>query len=301
MFRVEYLEDYLWLLNTIYSAGRLSREQIDERWRNSPFNIRKTNEYGARRLSRSRNYILRIFGIDIRCDRTGGNLYYIANLDEVKKDVIRKWMLNSFAVNTILQDMEPLHNRILFEDIPSGQLYLMTILEAMKSNRVMEMSYQGFKRPEPHTFKVAPYCLKVFKQRWYMVGQADIYDQPRTYSLDRVHSVTILDEPFTLPADFHADEYFHGYFGVITEGEPQVIRIRVDAMTANYLRTLPIHESQREVEKQTEHSIFEYYLAPTFDFIQELRQQGSNLEVLAPSDLRQAFKKEAENEAFLYK
>lgn len=301
MFRVEYLEDYLWLLNTIYSAGRLSREQIDERWRNSPFNSRKTNEYGARRLTRSRSYIQRIFGIDIRCDRTGGNLYYIANLDEVKKDVIRKWMLNSFAVNTILQDMEPLHNRILFEDIPSGQLYLMTILEAMKSNRVMEMSYQGFTRPEPHTFKVAPYCLKVFKQRWYMVGQADIYDEPRTYSLDRIHAVSIVDESFSMPSDFHADEYFRGYYGVITEGEPQIIRIKVDAMTANYLRTLPLHTSQQEVKKENSYSIFEYFLAPTFDFIQELRQQGSNLEVLSPLDLRQAFKFDAEREASLYK
>ena len=62
---------------------------------------------------------------------------------------------------------------------------------------------------------------------------------------------------------------------------------------ANYLRTLPIHDSQIEIEHTEDYSIFGFYLAPTYDFVQELRKHGSNLEVLEPEHLREDFKQES--------
>ena len=64
--------------------------------------------------------------------------------------------------------------------------------------------------------------------------------------------------------------------------------------------TLPIHSSLFELEQNDEYSIFGFYVAPTYDFIQELRKFGSALEVLEPVHLRDEFKEKSENLAKMY-
>ena len=140
---------------------------------------------------------------------------------------------------------------------------------------------------------LAPYCLKVFKRRWYLVGKpADHPEEtdPRVYALDRVRELCITDERYKFPRGFKASDFFAGQFGIDRRNtKVEKVRIRVNANTANYLRTLPLHTSQFESKREEDHSIFTYHIAPTYDFIQELRKQGSNLEVLEPQWLRDDF------------
>jgi len=295
--------DYLWLINTIYMAGRITLSEIDEKWRHSAYNEDHSNTYGRRRFIRHKDDILCQFGIEIECERGAICYYYIANTDEIESDYMKKWLLNSFAIQDILHESKALRERIIFEDIPSGHRYLTAILDAMQQNVKLEMTYQGYTRPEPHTFLFSPYCLKVFKQRWYVVGQTNIYPKPRIYSLDRICALALTNEPFLFPKDFHANDYFSGYYGPIRNEQikPQQVSIRVQPLTANYLRSLPLHHSQKELECTDQYSIFAYYLAPTFDFIQELRTHGSALELLQPAWLRKEFKKDIQKAARLYR
>jgi len=68
------------------------------------------------------------------------------------------------------------------------------------------------------------------------------------------------------------------------------VRVRVTASCANYLRSLPLHHSQIEIEQENDHSIFEFFVAPTYDFIQELRSQGDELLVQKPKWLAMKFR-----------
>ena len=54
-----------------------------------------------------------------------------------------------------------------------------------------------------------------------------------------------------------------------------------------YLRSLPIHHSQKELETKDGHTDFSLRLVPTFDFIQELLLHRDQLEVLTPESLRE--------------
>ena len=121
-----------------------------------------------------------------------------------------------------------MRDRILFEKIPSSQRWLSVIVNAMRAGKVIEMTYQSFWRDEPNTYKAKPYCLKLFKQRWYMLAKSEGKDTPRIYSLDeRMIDVKPTDENYMLPAKFNAEEYFNDYFGIIvgTEWAPQEIKI----------------------------------------------------------------------------
>jgi predicted DNA-binding transcriptional regulator YafY len=75
--------------------------------------------------------------------------------------------------------------------------------------------------------------------------------------------------------------------------EPEDIEICIDAMQANYLRTLPLHSTQEEIERNDDYSIFRYYMVPSFEFMQELRKFGSAIKVLSPGSLKNEFIDEA--------
>lgn len=232
-----------------------------------------------------------MFGIDIVCNHTTKR-YYIENLGDLEGGGMRAWLIDTFAINNMVNLAGDMKERILFERIPEGSRYLSSIVSAMKEEKRILVTYQRFDRPEPHSFLLDPYCLKVFKQRWYLVGKPEDHPEehePRVYALDRVKDIAVTDKEYKVPRDFKPTRFFEGYFGVDRREEPTRVRIKMNAKDAPYLRTLPIHGSQFELEQTEEYSIFGYYVAPTYDFIQELRKHGSNLEVLEPEELREKF------------
>ena len=117
-------------------------------------------------------------------------------------------------------------------------------------------------------------------------------DDMRVYGLDRIHALEPTRQRYKLPKVFDAEFYFRNHYGVSDmDMQPEEVEIKIEAYQANFLRTLPLHSSQVEVDRQEQFSIFRYYIAPSFDFRQELYKHGPVLEVLKPQWLREEFRK----------
>ena len=117
---------------------------------------------------------------------------------------------------------------------------------------------------------------------------ADNERGPRVYALDRINHLHATDGKFELPKDWTAEDFFDGCFGIIAEQsvEIQPVKLKVSASQANYIRDLKMHESQEEIERNDEYSIFTLRLRPEYDFQQELLWNGEDMEVLEPQWLR---------------
>ena len=292
-------ECYIWLVNTI-ARGPISRADIDDKWARSSVNDYKKDSIPESTFHRWRETVQLLFDITIKCNTHGE--YYIEEAASLRDTDMRTRMLNLMSVNSLLKDSKGLRDQILFEPVPSGEMFLSPILEALRDSCAIEMTYQSFNKEQPTTFIVEPYCLKMFKQRWYLLAYSPGLDEMRIYSLDRIHAVEPTNQKYKLPDDFDAETYFKHTYGVSgMECEPQIVEIRIEAYQANYLRTLPIHSSQEEIKRDEAYSVFQYNIVPTFEFMQELRKQGSTLEVLSPQWLRDEFSKEATNLYGLYK
>lgn len=273
-------ECYIWLVNTI-ARGPITRAAIDDKWAHSSVNDYKTDSIPETTFHRWRNAVQLLFDIEIKCNNFGE--YYIEEMSNANYIDWRARMVNLFAVNSLVKDSKALNDRILFESVPSSEKYLTTFIEAMRDGTVLEMTYQSFYKPVPSTFPIETYCLKMFRQRWYIVALSRGHNQLRVYSLDRIKELKPISEKYILPADFDGETYFKDTYGVSgMEYQPQPIEIKVVAIEANYFRTLPLHHSQEEIERNENFSIFRYYIIPSFEFTQELLKQGANLEVLSP-------------------
>ena len=298
-----YFDRDVWLIDVINRHGHISFKDISYLWSRSPLNTVGENYLPERTFHNHREAIFDTFGIEIKCDRSLG--YYIANSDDLEADGIRQWLLESLSMNNLLNETKDMRDRILFEKIPSSQKWLPVIVNAMRDGKVIEMTYQSFWKDEPCTYKAKPYCLKLFKQRWYMLAKSEGKDEPRIYALDeRMINVVQTDQDYKLPAKFNAEKFFAEYFGIIvgTDWEPQEVKIRVVNDQVKYFDTLPLHDSQRKVpeESNDQYTVYRYHLAPTFDFKQELLSHGPDVTVLSPADFREEIIEDVRNMAANY-
>ena len=296
------LQKYTWLIETIRKAGKISLEEISDRWeRNKDLSDYKPLSRAT--FNRWRDAILSQFGIIISCQRAGGYLYYIENPEDIDEDELKKWMLDSFAVSNLISENLSLKDRILISQIPSARNHLATLLEAMRENHVVTITYCGFNKSESHKFPIEPYCVKLFENRWYVLAHNTRYDDCRIYGLDRIEDLEITAEIFKIPKDFSAKDYFSDYYGIVTEKntKPQQIVLRVYRSHVPYVQSLPLHRSQRLLEDKGEYADFELFLAPTFDFIMRLLSAGAMIEVISPVSLRKTMKEWVSGMYNLYK
>ena len=275
-------QQYIWIVNMLRQYKKLSLEQLNELWV-------KDQVIGGEPLNRKsflrhKDAILNMFGIVIECDLEHGYKYFISNPEVINDDTIEGWMLSTLTVNAVLSDSIALRNRILLENVPAGEEYLQTIILALKTNRRLNITYQRF-GCESYETTLSPYALKLFRQRWYLLAYTGRY--VATYALDRMLSVEISDETFEMPENFSPAEFFAEYYGITADNTPMAhVVIRTYGNFANYVRTLPLHSSQKEIEHTDEYAVFSYDIRPSVDFVLELMSHGESLEVLEPIDLR---------------
>lgn len=277
-----FFKRYIWLVDLINRRKYVSFKEISEAWMRSPLN-ETGDPLSERTFFNHKDAIAGMFGIEILNDRSLG--FYIGRSD-VGSDETSDWMLHTLCLNNMLHENADMKDRILMEKIPSSERFLTDIISAMRDFRVISLCYQSFRHPEPFCFNVRPYCVKYFKQRWYLLGDSDL--GLRIYSLDRFVDMEELEEHFEIPKGFDAEEYFGNYFGVIIGEEPEDVKIRVVPDQVKYFRTLPLHWSQRETVQEDGSSVFSYHIAPTFDFVQEILSHGADVEVLEPAELRES-------------
>lgn len=278
---------YVWVIETIYRRKRISFKELNERWVDD-IDISRGVDIPKRTFDNWRYAIQDMFGIIISNENRGEYRYFIENEEDISKNTLRSWLYNTFCVSNALANGQSIKDRILLEYVPSGQEYLQAIIDAMKENRVLNITYHSYWKDEENNFDVQPFCVKLYRQRWYMVARSTYsyyYDKgPLIYSLDRIHFLHVKEERFEMPKDWSAKDFFDGCFGIIADQsvKPQTVKLKVSAGQANYIRDLQLHETQEEIERNDEYSIFSYYIRPEFDFQQEILWNGEDMEVLEP-------------------
>ena len=174
------LNKYVWLVETIYKAKQISFEEINQKWLEN--DMSEDKPLSIRTFHKWRIAIEEMFGLIIENEQGGRYRYYIQNADELRNGSMRSWLFNTLTVSNLMMENVSVKDKILFEEIPDGEQYLPAILEALKKNLILGMSYQSFSRDETHTFEVEPYCLKAFKQRWYLIARSPYYDKVMIYA-----------------------------------------------------------------------------------------------------------------------
>ena len=280
---------YVWLIDQVNRREGITRKELEAAWRQQT-SLSKGQDYSRDSFNKDRKAIKRYFDLDIYCEK---NRYYVRPCGQPSSSMLI--LMEKLAVDNMLEEFAGLKGRIVYEPdlrVAKGRQKeeekLRIVAEAMSRCRKLEIKYQPFGKEEGDR-TVHPYCVKMHQQRMYLIGRVEEHGGLRTYAMDdRMISVKMLDEAFTMPGDFDAEAYFRTAFGIVPQTDrikPQRIVLRAEPTEAGYLKAVRLHPSQKTEEETASYTDFSYYLAPTIDFLEEILKRRGKLTVLEPIEL----------------
>ena len=289
-------KQYGWLVETIHHSRGITLSEINRKWVRS--SLSDGVELARTTFYRYKEAIQDIFGVIIECDRKNGYKYYIENPEVLEGDSVQNWMLSTLSISNLLGENLSMQDRILLESIPSGDEKLQEVIKAMREGRRLMITYRRYGAPQSSTFSAAPYCVKLFKRRWYVLtkldhphypeeGDEDDDDFMAVFSLDRIEQIVIQDTHFKLDPSFDAATYFNECFGIVVgDGSvPCRIVLRAYGMEPHFMKDLPLHHSQRVVNQTDDYTDFELFMRPTSDFLAHILSRGEWIQVISPKSL----------------
>lgn len=275
---------YVWLVDTISRYGRITLKELNKAWLRS--DISDGKPLARRTFFHYRDAVEDMFDINIQCDRTTFE-YYIDDSGGENNARLRSWLVDSVSMSGTLSSAHDISGRIMLENVPSAREHLPVVIDAMRQNRRIRFSYKSYTRSQPvNGIVLEPYFVKIFKQLWYVIGLNIKDNLVKTYSLDRMSQLNLLQENFDMPNSINPSEFFKDCFGIITnQNKAKRIVLRVEPTQAKYFRALPLHSSQQE-EIHDNYSIFSYKMRITYDLKEEIMSHGASIEVLEPAELK---------------
>lgn len=282
----------VWLAGLLFRRGHLSREEIFAAWAD-------VDERGRRMAPSTfydnRNLLLSRYGISIRSDHG----LYSLDIGGSRERAFLESLLGS-------EEQEQSSAGIIAEQRPAGTEWVAELSRAMERSTAVEMRYAPFDKPEYST-TLSPYCLRVFRSRLYCVGYSSHHGSIRTFALDRIAALKPTSAPQHRRGDFNARRYFAHSFGIYGGDSLSVehVVLLADERSAAFLRSLPLHSSQREQkptatgERYT--TAFSLDISVTDDFVRELLYYASGILVKSPRSLARRIEAEARAVAEAYR
>src|SRR5690606_34115580 len=247
--------------------------------------------FSEKTFKRDRTLMEELLKIEIRFKRSTMT-YQIVNEEDA--DSTQTIFDNLLLVNAYKQTEN--NSKIMFFEKrqASGLQNLEGIIYAIKNSKLISFTYTKHWENVPRKKLIEPYALKEFRNRWYLLANEqdgkDFFI--KTFGLDRISNMDIHNKSFK-KENINVEEMFVHSFGIIStlHQKPENIVLSFDAEQGKYVKSLPIHHSQKILEDNENEFKIEIKLAPTYDFYQELLTHAKHLRVLKPDFIRDNYLK----------
>lgn len=249
--------------------------------------------YSIRTLQRDIREISNLFNLSIHNKKKGDNRYYIESRPIIEVDEYNQKLLESFQVSNALNNHPDFADFIFFESRkPSGAENFYDLFFAIRNKRIVLFEHYNFKNKKMTSRKVHPLALKESKDRWYLIAIDTKDETLKSFGLDRINYLNVTPQKFREKYKYNFREHFKNAFGVmnLSEQNPQKIVLKCSRHQGEYIRSFPLHQSQKETKETPEDIYFEFFLHPTYDFMQEILSYGKEVRVLEPINLVEEIK-----------
>lgn len=256
-----------------------------------------------RTLQRDMEELKSEFEIDLVYDKKQRGYYIEKN---TSTDTIIQFIKNMSLQADLLEfsKISQVSNTIILKEeyLLKGVEWIPVLLDAIQHQLAIELTYHKFYKPEPDRFNFHPYGIKEFQGRWYAVGLVKGETKVTKFGVDRIVDIKLTDKKFKKNKDIDLVTYFSRMIGIIDEeGERETVVLSFTPFQANYIRTLPLHWSQKEILTNEKEVQFEYYLLLNHELMQKILSYGAEVKVMQPVSLQKEHQQILKNTLAKYK
>ena len=251
------------------------------------YNLRKSK----RTIQRDIEDINSIFDVNIHFNFRQG-VYTIASKEDHYDKNLR--MVEALDLFNALKITENISSSIHFEKRSSrGTENLNGLLHAIQNLVFVSFIYNPFKDEKTIHKIVKPFALKEFKNRLYLIAHDPKYNYLKVYALDRITNLEITNNKFCIPSDFNVEDHFKYSFGIMNTvgNNPQEIILSFEPLQGKYIKSLPLHHTQKVISESNNELRIKLYLVITYDFVMEILSFGSKVKIIEPLNLIEEIKK----------
>lgn len=177
-----------------------------------------------------------------------------------------------------------------------GLEHISRLYNAIVSKQSLNVAYKSFKSDDLHKSIFSPHYLKQYNNRWFVLGAVSGFESSTTYALDRIHSLSESSAIYQA-SSIDYEEHFEDVIGVTVPNETRLEKIvlKVKAGLYPYIKTKPLHGSQKVKEVNEDYSIIELTVYPNYELESVLLSYGEGIEIVAPKSLRDKLKERLKN------
>lgn len=286
MSKKQFLKRYSLIINKLRKNAS-SFEEIQKYLAEQSINDEENYEISIRTFQREIKEITSTHGIEITYNRSQGVYEIVYDGNEERNERL----MENFEIIDALKISTNLSSHLILEKRrPLGTNNMNYLIHAIKKRNEISFSYSKYwtgDLVDTHR-KVQPLALKEARYRWYLIAKDLKDNRIKTFGLDRINNLEITNSRFEFPKNFNPEEAFRHSFGIInTESKPsQKIVLSFSFEQGKYIKSLPLHHSQKELINDEKEYRIELLLHPTYDFIMELLSIGAEVKVLEPESLK---------------
>ncbi|MBI5846870.1 MAG: transcriptional regulator [Nitrospirae bacterium] len=185
----------------------------------------------------------------------------------------------------------PPHIILSAETASQGQEYLGIIHQAISSFQRIEIDYKTLYSDEQTLRQVDPYYLFFQDGFWNLRGYCNLREEFRTFALDRILNLKVLDAHF-LPRKVAPADELSGSFGSVIDGEPLDVVLRFDAEIKPHILRKKWHQSQQGKELKDGRIEVRFHVNGIEGIKQWIYRWIPYVEVVEPKELRREISNE---------
>lgn len=286
MSKKQFLKRYFLIINKLRKSAS-SFEEIQKYLIEQSINDEENYEISIRTFQREIKEIAATHNIEIKYFRLENVYRIIYDGNEERNERL----MESLEIIDALKISSTLSDHLIFEKRkPLGTNNLSYLMGAIKNKNEIHFSYSNYWSEESvdsHR-KVQPIALKEAKYRWYLIAKDLKDNRIKTFGLDRISNLEIKKIVFEFPINFNPEDMFRYSFGIMSEDDkkPQKIVLSFTFEQGKYIKSLPMHHSQKIIIDNENELRIKLFLQPTYDFVMELLSIGSEVKVIEPDSLK---------------
>jgi len=240
----------------------------------------------ARTLERDLREIRNLAGISIEYSYLQRG-YYIEEDNAFGEKTLRN-MVESFEMFHSLNVTQGLENVVYPEkERPNGTEHMYGLIHAIKNRLRIRFVYTKFWDDKPTQRCGKPYALKEFKRRWYVLLHDEGDNRLKVFGLDRMSALDITSEQFPAVPQPDVEAMFAPCYGVTipAAAQPQLVIITFTPFQAKYVKSLPLHPTQKIVSETADELRISLNVYPTIELIRQILSYGEEAKVIQPLTL----------------